>query len=324
MNPTASYDNSATAYYLPFAVGSGPVFRGCPTMLWVPQAQRGDGSFGVRNDQFGFNLTRGSDLLKMRTSPITLVRCLVLFMLQAALLPAALQAQTVQLRFLDSATGCALQPGTVTTRSHQPGAVEKRVSFWQVSKAGRTALSLEPGKHTLLAAAPNHQPMSGTVVVDGSQSYVLEFLLDPLEEPREMQADYIASLYRDDATLIQGFVVDDDTREPLSGVQVSSAPSGVQAQTDGRGFFQFYIPVQAEAEAAATPASLVFEKAGYQVQERQYLELWPKGDWTYRIRLAAGKGRQIVDERETRRRPPPDKAAPGVAQMPSDTAKALA
>ncbi len=194
----------------------------------------------------------------------------------------------------------------------------------QVSKAGCTALALELGRHTLLAAAPNHQPMSGTVVVDGGQSYVLEFLLDPLEEPREMQANYLAALHRDDATLIQGFVVDDDTREPLSGVQVTSAPSGGQAQTDGRGFFQFYIPVQGEAEAAAAPASLVCEKVGYQAQERHYLELWPKGDWTYRIRLTAGKGRQIVDERETRRRPPPDKAAPGVAQMPSDTAKALA
>ncbi|MEI6785638.1 MAG: hypothetical protein WCQ21_32525, partial [Verrucomicrobiota bacterium] len=83
----------------------------------------------------------------------------MLFRLQAALLPAALEAQTVQVRFLDSATGCALQPGTVTTRRHQPGAVEQRVPSGQVSKAGCTALALELGRHTLLAAAPNHQPM---------------------------------------------------------------------------------------------------------------------------------------------------------------------
>ena len=253
----------------------------------------------------------------MRITPITLVRRLVPFTLQVALLPAALEAQTIQVRFLDSATGCAIQPETVTTRSHQPGAVERRVPSWQISKAGRAALSLEPGRHTLLAASHNHQPMSADLDASENQPYILQFLLDPLEAPRELQPDYIASLQRDDATLIQGFVVDEDTREPLSGVQVSSAPGGAQAQTDARGFFQFYVPVQSDAEAQAAPANLVFERAGYQTQERQYLELWPKGDWTYRIRLVAGSGRQVVDERETRRRIQPDEAAPATPRTQS-------
>lgn len=132
----------------------------------------------------------------MRTSPITLVRCLVLFTFQVALLPVALEAQTIQVRFLDSATGCAIQPETVTTHSLQPGAMERRVPSWQISKAGRAALSLERGRHTLLAVSPNHKPMSGAVEVDENQSYVLQFLLDPLEEPRDLQPDYIASLQR--------------------------------------------------------------------------------------------------------------------------------
>lgn len=234
-----------------------------------------------------------------------------------ALLPAALTAQTIQIRFLDSATGCAIQPETVTTRAHQPGAEERHVPSWQITKAGRAALVLGPGRHTVLAVSPKHQPMSADLDAEANQSRIIQFQLDPLEEPREMQPDYVVSLHREDATLIQGFVVDDETREPLPGVRVSSAPSGVQAHTDGRGFFQFYIPVQSEAEAAAAPASLVFEKGGFQAQERQYLELWPRGDWTYRIQLTAGQGREIVDERETRRRIKPDEAAPVTPQTQS-------
>ena len=99
----------------------------------------------------------------MRISPITFLRCLVLFMFQAALYPVALEAQTLQVRFLDSATGCAIQPEAVTTRSHQPGAVERRVPAWQISKAGRSALPLGPGHHTVLAASPNYQPMSAEI-----------------------------------------------------------------------------------------------------------------------------------------------------------------
>jgi hypothetical protein len=259
----------------------------------------------------------------MKISPIALVRCLAVFTFQTAMLPAGLVAQTVQVRFLDSATGCAIQPETLTTRSRQAGAGERRVPTWQISKAGRAALSLERGRHTLLAVSPRHKPMSAELDASENQSYILQFMLDPLEEPRELQPDYLAGLQRDDATLIQGFVVDDDTAEPLDGVQVSSAPSGVQAQTDGRGFFQLYVPVQNEAEAQAAPADLVFEKAGYRAQERQHLELWPKGDWTYRLGLTAGRGRQVVDERGSRRRPPPEKTAPAATQVQAATAAAL-
>jgi hypothetical protein len=225
-----------------------------------------------------------------------------------ALFAAAFSAQAVQVRFLDSATGCAIQPETVTTRAHASGAAEQRVPAGQISKSGRAALALAPGRHTVLAVSSQHRPMSAEVQAETNQSTVHQFLLDPLEEPREMQPDYLAALHRDDATLIQGFVVDDETREPLAGVRVSSAPSGVEARTDGRGFFQFYVPVQSAAEAAAAPASLAFEKPGFQSQERQYLELWPKGDWTYRIRLTAGQGREVVDERQTRHRLKPEEA----------------
>lgn len=242
------------------------------------------------------------------------------------LLPAALAAQTIQIRFLDSATGCAIQPETVTTRAHQPGAKERRVLRPQVNKAGNTALALGPGRHTVQAVSLKHQPMSADLDAEANQAQVIQFQMDPLEEPREMHPDYVVSLHREDATLIQGFVVDEETREPLPGVRVSSAPSGVETHTDGRGFFQFYVPLQGEAEAAAAPANLVFARGGYQSQERQHIELWSNGDWTYRIRLAAGRGRQVIDERDTRRRITPDQSAltppqaqPAVPATPADS-----
>jgi len=44
-------------YYLPGTVGWGAMYNGCPTMLWNPQAQTGDGNFGVQTNRFGFNIT---------------------------------------------------------------------------------------------------------------------------------------------------------------------------------------------------------------------------------------------------------------------------
>jgi hypothetical protein len=50
-------DGNATAYYLPGATGWSSTLGGIPAVLWNPQAQTTDGSFGVRSNQFGFNIT---------------------------------------------------------------------------------------------------------------------------------------------------------------------------------------------------------------------------------------------------------------------------
>jgi BspA type Leucine rich repeat region (6 copies) len=52
-------------HYLPGTTGWSNTFAGygnfsLPTALWLPQAQTGDGSFGVRSNQFSFNITWAS------------------------------------------------------------------------------------------------------------------------------------------------------------------------------------------------------------------------------------------------------------------------
>jgi Flp pilus assembly protein protease CpaA len=55
---TGSFANDpGTVYYLPGTTGWGFTFDGLPAVLWNPQAQTTDGSFGVRNNRFGFNIT---------------------------------------------------------------------------------------------------------------------------------------------------------------------------------------------------------------------------------------------------------------------------
>jgi hypothetical protein len=56
-------DNNATVYYLPGTTNWGQTFGGLPTVLWNPQAQTRDVSFGVRTNRFGFNVTGSSNLV---------------------------------------------------------------------------------------------------------------------------------------------------------------------------------------------------------------------------------------------------------------------
>ena len=51
---------NATIYYLPNIAGWSPTFGGRPTALWKPQMETTGASFGVRSNQFGFNIAWAS------------------------------------------------------------------------------------------------------------------------------------------------------------------------------------------------------------------------------------------------------------------------
>lgn len=53
-----------TVYYLPGTTGWEATFAGLPTALWLPEAVTSDGNFGVKADQFGFNV-RWADGMKV-------------------------------------------------------------------------------------------------------------------------------------------------------------------------------------------------------------------------------------------------------------------
>jgi hypothetical protein len=51
-----------TVYYPHGTTGWGALYEGCRTMLWDPRVPTNDGSFGVRQNQFGFNIAGTPDI----------------------------------------------------------------------------------------------------------------------------------------------------------------------------------------------------------------------------------------------------------------------
>ncbi len=64
---------NAIVYYLPGTTGWGLRLSGQPAVLWNPQAQTGDGSFGVLTNQFGFNIAGSSNLVVVVEAGTSLV-----------------------------------------------------------------------------------------------------------------------------------------------------------------------------------------------------------------------------------------------------------
>jgi hypothetical protein len=224
------------------------------------------------------------------------VLCLTMAPLNASTPP----PRTVEVRFMDSATGAAIQPDRFEARSHHGGPA-MRWGREQLTH-GRLPLTLAPGRQILVATAPQHRSMSAEIEPTPEMPTRVVFHLDPLETPAEIRPDHLATLHRVNETLFVGYVVAEDTGTPLANAVVRAEPSGRETTTDVRGYFQIHVPVQTRAEALSSAARLRFTHAGYRAVEHQYLELWSEGDWIYRIRLEPGRGETRVDERQWRRR----------------------
>ncbi len=210
--------------------------------------------------------------------------------------------QSVRIRFVDSATGYAVKPNSVETTPAAGDLAPSRVRRNGVKRGGHTTLTLDQGQHAIKVVAPGYQPMSGEFVVLPENPYNIVFQLDPIQQPRELQPENVAALHRVNQTVFVGFLVDEESGQPLAKAVVRAEPSGNQTRTDARGYFQIYVPVQTLAEATNTPAKLIFTQPGFRTEVRQYLELWSEGDWIYRIRLDRGEGIKTVDDRLLRRR----------------------
>jgi hypothetical protein len=209
--------------------------------------------------------------------------------------------QSVRLRFIDSATGHAVKPTTVEATPPE-GKPTRRVRRNGVTTEGRTTLDLQTGVHTIRVTAPGYQPMTGEFTVQPDNPYQLVFQLDPIAPPQEIEPATIATLHQVNETVFVGFVVAEESGQPVADAVVKTEPSGRETRTDARGYFRIYVPVQTLEEATNSPAKISFARPGFRTEERRYLELWSEGDWIYRIRLDRGDGIKTVDERTLRRR----------------------
>lgn len=211
-------------------------------------------------------------------------------------------ASALPVRVVDSATGYAIQSALIETRSSQPESTTRRQSQSPLTATGKALLNLPLGPGSITVSAPGYQPMSGVFDISADNPYTVVFQLDPLVPPREIQPESVSRLQRAEETVFVGYVADDESGQPLGNVLVRTEPSGREVRTDERGYFQIYVPVQTLAEATQAPASLSFSQEGFRTEAYQYLELSSQGDWVYRIRLQPGEGKNVVDERQLRRR----------------------
>lgn len=187
----------------------------------------------------------------------------------------------VSIRLLDSSTGFSIPPEQLQ--------LQPNLAFAN----GRLELRPVEGETHVVVRHPDYHPFSATIV---PSVHSLTFWLEPLRLPAEVDPETVRSWHRSDATILLGFVSDEESGEPLADVAVECR---ARTRTDDRGFFRLAVPLSEQG------ATFRVHKPGYISQEFHNIELWPNGDWNYLIRLRLGQGHERLDEATDRRLPIP-------------------
>ena len=221
----------------------------------------------------------------------------LLGLLTIGLILGAASAQPwLDLRFHDAVSGKALIVEVTLTEQ----ATGQTYAF-RSQPDGRLQVSLPEGDYVLQATCAGYHTVGITLSVH-TETPPHRFFLDPLTPPSVVDWRYLWSLRQPNQMIVVGFVVDEQTGQPLSGVRVRVLNHEGATETDADGMFLLQFPIRDVKGTAQPYATLLLERAGYRTLRLEYVALWSEGDWIYRLTMTPGEGVESRDMRSPRHR----------------------
>ncbi|HEY3251410.1 MAG TPA: SpoIID/LytB domain-containing protein, partial [Ignavibacteria bacterium] len=195
------------------------------------------------------------------------------------------QSNKVELKILSSETGYSLVPEQI-----QISNINREVSIDLKNKVDNYyAVNLTEGKYLLSVRKEGYSACESYFSIEG-KDIKYDIYLDPVVKNPLLKTDRIKSLMKDNASFLLGYVVDDETGEPLNSVIVKDE-SNSNASTNANGYFEFYLQAVCEKRSFV---NLTFNKAGYSVEEYKDFELFPNTDFIFTVRLKKEKSQVFI------------------------------
>lgn len=173
----------------------------------------------------------------------------------------------LRLQFVDSRTGTAVHPKTLR--------INGRAAQITDGPSGIFALPLAPSRYELQVEADGYEPFSATAVVDGENTMVHTFELDP--DAHSTEDEEIPP----DVGVLEGHVVDALSHLPLPGVQLQVLGKTIEAQSGSDGRYSLEMELEPVTRAGAGSLGLIdgeritlrASKEGYRPQEQRNIEV---------------------------------------------------
>jgi Tol biopolymer transport system component len=134
----------------------------------------------------------------------------------------------------------------------------------QTDEKGRVMRTLTAGEYRVLVSAPGYKPRKAHINIGSAGRLNFHLMLDSENPPEEERPEAINREIRPGLTYYHGYIVDDESGQPLSDVRVRFVNSGIETYTDSKGHFGLSVPTpKPSVPDGMGTDTLIYEKPGY-------------------------------------------------------------
>lgn len=203
-------------------------------------------------------------------------------------------------RFFDSESGAAVIPVSFIIYDESNNEILKNISRNDFKESPAINIALNPGQYKFEARADGYSVFSSIVTAAGNKNSEHKIFLDPLQKNHNLKPEIIQSKHKPGYTLLLGYITDEYSGKPLSGIEVSSSLTNTISYSNINGYYELYIPsVSCDLNRYG---DIKFSGQGFGLKTFEYLELFPDDDIILNIKLQKGINVNKTDARNFRRR----------------------
>lgn len=233
---------------------------------------------------------------------LAIILLLIVFILPQKIVNAQNKSGSYKINFCfyDSENGYAVVPDEFIIYDRVNNNVIKSISKNQYKEDSKIFIALNTGQYRFDIIASGYSVFSSSINIGGHQRNLHKIFLDPLIKNLNLDSKRIQDKHRQGFTLVLGYIVDELSGKPLSGIEVTSSLTNSATYSDIRGYYEIYIPsVGCET---GEYGNIKFSKQGYPRKTYEYLELFSNDDVIMNVKLHIENKEIKIDARNLRRR----------------------
>lgn len=202
--------------------------------------------------------------------------------------------------FFNSETGYAVKPDHIIIYKSSSNIIVKSICKDDFENATKICVDLESGHYQFMISAAGYLDFTSSLYVIENKKIQNNIFLEPYLKNPKLEPNRIQLKHKSDYTLVMGFIVDEVSGMPISGVKVTSSLSNEVSYSDINGYYELYVP--SLSCNINEYGNIYFNTTGYSKISYKNLELFSNDDVILNVKLRIGKSEMIVDMRKYRRR----------------------
>ncbi len=167
----------------------------------------------------------------------------------------------------DIETGYALPAFISISKVEEDGSTSHVIDSFQ-APLDEILKSYPPGKYNIELKMEGYKTMKSWFTIEVGKNFINRYMLSPVESLSESQDIRKLKAISSTMAVINGYITDDQTGQPIGGVHIFFEKTGIDTYTDQGGYFEAAIPVEEtlrfnEDEIKALQETIVFSLTGY-------------------------------------------------------------